>query len=166
MILPDYLDDDLDAVFCGTAAGNKSATVAHYYAGRGNKFWSILFETGLTAELLTPQQDSRLTEFGLGLTDLVKHHSGNDSTLDPDMYDTEAFETKIREHAPRFVAFNGKEAPAVYFRLSSTSQVRPGLQKKTIGRTRLFVLPSTSGNARRYWDETPWRELAALTRKG
>ena len=44
-----------------------------------------------------------------------------------------------------------------------------GLQKETMMKTRLYVLPSTSGAARRFWDENYWHELAkksviALTR--
>lgn len=161
MILPDYLDNGLHAVFCGTAAGNRSAAVKHYYAGRGNKFWRMLFEIGLTTERLMPDQDSRIVEHGLGLTDLVKHHSGNDDTLRREMYDVAGFEQKILRHAPRFVAFNGKEAPSIYLGIPKRT-LRPGLQERRIGQTQLFVLPSTSGSANGSWDEAPWHEFVAL----
>ena len=47
-MLPDYLSPGLKVVFVGTAAGERSAARGHYYAGRGNKFWELLWEAGLT----------------------------------------------------------------------------------------------------------------------
>jgi TDG/mug DNA glycosylase family protein len=35
------------------------------------------------------------------------------------------------------------------------------LQDECIGATRVFVLPSPSGQARGHWDIGPWRALAA-----
>ena len=37
-----------------------------------------------------------------------------------------------------------------------------GLQPDAIGATRLFVLPSPSGAARRYWSVQPWHALARM----
>ncbi|MGQ0662670.1 MAG: hypothetical protein ACT4P2_03585 [Pseudomonadota bacterium] len=37
-----------------------------------------------------------------------------------------------------------------------------GRQPETIGPTAIFVLPSTSGAARGFWDERVWRNLAAF----
>ena len=39
--------------------------------------------------------------------------------------------------------------------------VRYGMQDETIGNTRVFVLPSPSGQARGHWNIEPWRALAA-----
>jgi len=39
-MLPDVLAANLDVVFCGTAAGKRSAEVGMYYAGPGNRFWT------------------------------------------------------------------------------------------------------------------------------
>ena len=55
-ILPDLLPHNLKVVFCGTAAGTQSAQAGAYYAGRGNKFWRILHETGLTPRQLAPHE--------------------------------------------------------------------------------------------------------------
>jgi TDG/mug DNA glycosylase family protein len=37
--LPNVLGPGLDVVFCGTAAGDRSAAFGCYYAGPGNKFY-------------------------------------------------------------------------------------------------------------------------------
>ena len=74
--LPDYLQPDLRLVIVGFNPGSRSAEIGHYYAGRGNLFWPLLYESGLIPEPLTYADDARVLEFGIGLTDLVK-------TLDP-----------------------------------------------------------------------------------
>ena len=47
-VLRDLLQEQLQIVLCGTAAGTTSAAQRAYYAHRQNKFWKILHETRLT----------------------------------------------------------------------------------------------------------------------
>src|SRR3546814_7604122 len=54
-VLPDVLAPGLRLVFCGSAAGRKSAELGAYYAGPGNKFWPTLYEIGLTPRHFRPQ---------------------------------------------------------------------------------------------------------------
>ena len=68
-MLPDVLASDLKVVFCGTAVGDQSARRKAYYAGRGNKFWTILYRTGLTPIMLEPEEYEKLLDFDIGLTD-------------------------------------------------------------------------------------------------
>lgn len=161
--LPDYLDYGLDVVFCGTAVGERSAAEGHYYSQPGNLFWSTLHRVGLTPIQLLPRHDVTITAYGLGLTDLIKGHVGNDADLDKTMYDIERLKDKILGCAPRFIAFLGKNAAANYSG-SDTSNVPYGLQQLAIGQTQVFVLPSTSGKARRHWNEEAWHELVHLIR--
>jgi len=56
MMLPDVLRPGLRVVFCGTAAGAKSAQVRAYYAGPGNQFWATLSRVGLTRRRLAPRE--------------------------------------------------------------------------------------------------------------
>ena len=77
-MLPDVLDSKLKVVFCGTAAGNRSASLQQYYVGQGNKFWNTLFQIGLTAKQLNPSEFNTLLSFGIGLTDLVKGKEENE----------------------------------------------------------------------------------------
>ena len=158
-MLPDVLDYNLMIVFCGTAVGAKSAKAAAYYAGPGNKFWRMLHIIGLTQRVLAPSEYPSLIEYGVGLTDLVKSRSGSDAILASDDFGQSEFEAKIRRFAPRFVGFNGKRAAQEYL---GRKNVSIGLLDEAIDGTRLFVLPSTSGAANRYWDESPWRKLGEM----
>lgn len=161
-ILPDVLATDLAIVFCGTAVSSASARRHAYYAGPGNAFWPTLFEVGLTPRLLLPAEYHRLLEYGLGLTDLAKHVSGSDDILSDSDFDREGLEARIRRYAPAIVAFTGKRAAEEYL----GHPVRYGRLPGTIGTTQLFVLPSPSGAARRFWDKGPWRELAQMAGAG
>jgi TDG/mug DNA glycosylase family protein len=169
-ILPDYLEPGLRVVFCGTAVGTTSASRGHYYAGPGNEFWSLLHQSGLTPVLLTPDDDARVLEFGLGLTDLAKKIAASSDAGLSDHYDIDAFVDRIERLAPAWLAFHGKTAGrAAGAALGHGSALNLGPQGWSIGRTRIFVLPSASAANR---DPTrlegrssrvDWfRELAAL----
>ena len=157
-ILPDLLQPGLALVFCGTAAGRRSAAERAYYAHPGNLFWRALHASGLTPRLLAPAEFPLLPQFGIGLTDLAKRHSGNDDELPPDAFDAPALFARIERHAPRLLAFTSKNAA----RAALGQAVGYGLQGDTVGGTRLFVLPSPSGQARGHWDLASWLALGKL----
>jgi double-stranded uracil-DNA glycosylase len=157
-ILPDVLPPGLCLVFCGTAPGAASARAGAYYAGPGNRFWTTLHEVGLTPVLLRPAEFARLPEFGIGLTDVSKTASGSDGEVGTRGFDPERLTAAIAAAAPSHLAFNGKNAA----RAALGRAVTPGPQPERIGGARVWVLPSTSGAARRFWDIEPWNELARL----
>lgn len=155
-ILPDVLQPGLRLVFCGTAAGRVSAAAGAYYANPGNAFWRTLHQVGLTPCRLAPREFPRLPEYGIGLTDLAKHHVGNDHELPDTAFDAAALRRRILGCAPAWLAFTSKNAAQGY----RGRPVAFGEQDWTIGDTRVFVLPSPSGQARRSWDLAQWAELA------
>jgi TDG/mug DNA glycosylase family protein len=155
-ILPDILPPGLRVVFCGTAAGTASARAAAYYAGPGNSFWATLHSTGLTPVRLEPAEFERLPEYGIGLTDVCKVLHGSDEEVGTVEFDTSGLQARIAEAEPANLAFNGKNAA----RGALERDVGYGLRSEQIGGARIWVLPSTSGAARRFWKIEPWHELA------
>jgi len=160
-MLDDLLRPNLLVVFCGTAAGHRSAALGQYYAGRGNRFWSVLAKTRLTPRQLAPSEYRLLPTFGIGLTDIAKGQSGNDVDITFRTADRQALRAKIEAHQPLVLCFNGKRSAREFF---GSAEVDYGLHRERIGATSLFVVPSTSGAARASWDERPWRNLAARVR--
>lgn len=156
-ILPDVLVPHLRVVFCGTAAGTRSAREGAYYAHPGNYFWRTLFEVGLTPRRLSPQEFPRVLDHGIGLTDLAKLHFGSDHELPRDAFDAAALKRKLARYKPTIVAFTSKNAAFGY----SGRVLAYGEQSERIATSRVFVLPSPSGQARRFWSIEPWRELAS-----
>jgi len=157
-ILEDVLASNLKIVFCGTAVGAASALRRAYYAGPGNAFWPTLFKVGLIPVQLKPEQYKCITEHGLGLTDLAKTISGSDSVLSRRHFDSDGLRAKMRYYTPKVLAFTSKRAAQEFI----GRPVEYGRLEDMIGSTQLFVLPSPSGAARRYWSQHPWRDLASL----
>jgi TDG/mug DNA glycosylase family protein len=161
-MLDDLLQPNLRVVFCGTAAGHRSAALKQYYAGRGNRFWETLAKTGLTPRKLSPAEWKLLPEFGIGLTDIAKGQKGNDVDIVFRRKDPKHLRRKIEQYQPRILCFNSKRAAQEFF---GTKTVDYGVQAERIGSTELFVAPSTSGAARAAWDESVWQELAERLQK-
>ncbi|MGH2958851.1 MAG: mismatch-specific DNA-glycosylase [Solirubrobacterales bacterium] len=157
-LVPDVLEPDLAVVFCGTALSAVSYERRAYYAKPGNRFWPTLHAVGLTPRLLRPEEFPTVTEYGIGLTDVCKTAWGQDAELIATDFDPESLRAKIERFAPRFVAFTSKRAAAEF--LGRPAQY--GLLSDCVEETRLFVLPSTSGLATRFWDISYWEDLAAL----
>lgn len=164
MILPDSLDHNLKLIFCGTAASNVSAREGAYYANPTNYFWRTLHNIGLTPRRYDPQEFPKLLEQGIGFTDMAKHAQGNDSALSKDDFDTEAFRAKIATYQPKTIAFTSKKAASVALNCK-TGDLSYGLQSTAIENATIWVLPSPSGSARRYWDESVWQALAVYIKE-
>jgi len=148
--LPDVLEPNLNIVFCGTAAGDVS------------RFWKTLSDVGLTlGTTLEPSDYSSALQFRIGFTDLAKHTSGQDASLKTADFDVESLREKIERYAPTVLAFNGKKAASVFLGVKSPNY---GLHEETIGSTAIFVLPSTSAAAKKFWDIRYWRDLASFVR--
>ena len=157
-------------MFCGTAVATASAAQGHYYAGPGNKFWWLLHQSGLTPTQLRPADDSRLPDFGLGLTDLSDAVQSHDRGL---RYDVPAFVEKVAERSPSWVAFTSRTAAQQVARSLGRQKPALGEQQWALGPIRVFVLPSPSGSSAdpRHWAPKVsklawWSELTALAGRG
>ncbi|HLI18623.1 MAG TPA: mismatch-specific DNA-glycosylase [Rhodanobacteraceae bacterium] len=164
-ILPDVLSPGLQVVFCGTAPGTRSAREGAYYAHPGNRFWRALFETGMTPRKLQPREFRDVLEFGIGLTDVAKHAFGSDADLSPAAFDAAALRRKLARYRPRIVAFTSKNAARAGLALGARDMAY-GEQPVTLAHSRVFVLPSPSGQARGFWNIEPWRRLAECALSG
>ena len=161
-ILTDLVDPSLDVIICGTAAGPISAETTNPYSAPTNKFYDILCRIGLTNEKLEPIDYKNLLDFRIGLTDLAKTAFGVDKEIKDSDYDINRLRSLIIKNYPRFLGFNGKESAKIFLQ---KKWVDFGLQKEMVGTTKIVVLPSTSWNASKFWDESHWFELAQLIKQ-
>jgi len=158
-VLPDVLQASLRVVLCGTAVGTASAKAGAYYAHKQNKFWTILHATELTPSLLSPHQYRDLLQYGIGLTDFVKTHSGMDHQI-PLTELAEVSRARLRaamiKFRPAFLAFTSKAGGQRFL----GGQRDYGEQTERIGDTRIWILPSTSGAANGSWRPEVWHRFA------
>lgn len=158
-ILPDLLDYQLKLIFCGTAASDISARERAYYANPSNYFWRTLSNIGLTPRQFQPREYPCLLNHRIGLTDLAKQAQGVDAKLHSDDFDVKSFREKMARYQPRMIAFTSKKGASVVLD-TPTRNLRYGLQIERIEQSQVWILPSPSGAARSYWDETVWQSLA------
>lgn len=142
LTLPDLLADELEILFVGINPGMKSALMGHYYAGPGNLFWKCLHESGLVPVLLRPQDDRRVLEWGIGITDCVKRASRQAGEVRAREFQeaVPVLLEKIERARPRILCFNG----LMGYRSALDPEARLGLQPGRLLGARVFVVPSTS----------------------
>jgi len=157
--LPDQLRDRLRLVFVGTAAGQRSADLGHYYAGPGNRFWRTIHEVGITPRRYEPREFAELLKLGIGLTDVCKLGVGMDHQALKFPVDIAAFREKMLIYRPSTIAFTSKKAASLFYG-RPTKAVALGRQPADGDFPVVFVLASPSGAATRYWSVRPWQELA------
>jgi TDG/mug DNA glycosylase family protein len=158
-ILPEQLRPGLVLVFCGTAAGRKSALEGAYYAHGQNKFWKTLHAVGLTPSLFLAQDYPLLDDLDIGLTDIAKFTFGMDHQLPKDAlgrHAAEALRKRIAKFAPRHLAFTSLNAGRTVMGKAAKAGEQPG----RLGETRVWILPSPSPLADNHWDIAPWQALA------
>lgn len=147
--LPDIIRDRLAVLFCGINPGMMAAATGHHFAGRGNRFWRVIYLAGFTTEQIAPEQGRELLHFGCGLTTVVSRPTARADQLRREEFTTEAavFERKVERFAPRFVAFMGK---AAWSALSGRRSIVWGRQPEQIESSSVWVLPNPSGRNRAF----------------
>lgn len=147
-------------LFVGINPGVRSATLGHHFAGYSNRFWKLLFESGLVPEPLRAEDDDRLPEWGYGLTNLVPRPTPGIDALRPEELaaGSVALGRKVRRWRPAIVAFVGLTLFRVVFgpprRRPRGTALREapviGLRPERFAGARLFVLPNPSGRNANY----------------
>src|SRR5215207_7405943 len=140
--VPEVLAPGLRVVFCGINPGRVSAAAGQHFANPRNDFWRLLNDAGFTPRLLAPAEQLELPRFGYGLTNAAYRTTPGSGDLRRG--DFEGSAARLRSIAedlhPRLISFVGKEA----YHGAFGERPQLGLQHRTLGETRLYVLPSTS----------------------
>ena len=148
-------------LFVGINPGVRSALTGHHFAGFSNRFWKLLFHSGLVSEPVTYLDDDRLPEWGFGITNVVARATRGMDELRPDEYlaGRSRLRAKVRRYRPAVVALVGITVYRAMFQ-DRQGPVTMGLQQDRLGEAAVFVLPNTSGrNAHFSFDQM----LAAFT---
>src|SRR5204862_369828 len=123
-------------------------------AGYSNRFWKLLSAAGIVPEPLTFEDDDRLPEWGLGITNLIARATPGIDTLRPEdhLVGEQILRRKVRRWKPEIVAFVG--VSLYRFLFQHKGPVKLGPQVETFEGAQVFVLPNPSGrNANFTYDE-------------
>jgi TDG/mug DNA glycosylase family protein len=147
----------------------RSAQTGHHFAGHSNRFWKLLYDSGLVTEPLTYREDWRLPEWSLGLANIIGRSSAGIDALDPREYRRGAaiLERKIRRYRPAIVALLGVTIFRRLFPRSSKSgrRVNLGPTGLEIAGARVFLLPNPSGRNAYYSYSTMLAGFRALCKE-
>ena len=146
--LPDYLAPGLDVVLVGINPSLPSVRSGHYFANPRNRFWRALNASGIVGAELSPELDRTLPEYGFGFTDLVKRASAQASDLKAGDFrkGCPLVQKKLLAYQPRIACFHGLTGYRAFLKYGEgcNAGAELGLQSRTIGETRLFVVPNPS----------------------
>ncbi|WP_245996601.1 G/U mismatch-specific DNA glycosylase [Streptomyces armeniacus] len=134
----------LRVLFCGINPGLYSAATGHHFARPGNRFWPVLHAAGFTPRQLAPWEERELLGYGLGITNVVARASARADELSHEEYveGGRALEGRVRRWRPRWLAVVGVTAYRAAF---DDRRAQVGPQERTVGGTRIWVLPNPSG---------------------
>jgi double-stranded uracil-DNA glycosylase len=148
--LPDIVRPRLSVLFVGINPGLRSAELGHHFAGRSNRFWKLLYRSGITPEPLGFADDRRMLDLGYGLTNIVDRATRSVSDLSREEFAAGRVRLarKIGRLRPRWVAFTGVTVYRVFFERSGP--IEAGLAPARISGARVFILPNPSGRNAHY----------------
>ena len=135
----------LRVLLVGINPGARSAAIGHHFAGYSNRFWKLLHESDLVPEPIGPEDDGRLPEWGIGITNLIPRMTPGIDTLRPEEFPAglRALRRKARRWKPQIVALVGVSLYRSIF--GKKGPIAVGLQDETFEGARVFVLPNPSG---------------------
>jgi TDG/mug DNA glycosylase family protein len=162
--LPDHIGPGVRILFVGINPGLRSVAIGHHFAGYSNRFWRLLFESTLTPEPFTYQDDWRLPDWGLGLTNIIQRPSAGIDVLKPREYiaGKKRLITTVRHYRPDTVALLGVTIYRALFPEYRTGRVSLGLQDEMLASRPVFVLPNPSGRNAYYSYRTMLKAFRAL----
>ena len=142
--LPDIIASGLKVLFCGINPGLYSAEAGCHFARPGNRFWKTLHASGFTDRVLSPFEQRDLLWYGCGLTNLVRRATATASELDHEELAAgrRSLSGKVGRYKPDCVAVLGMGA---YRKAFGDGKVVVGEQDRTVGKSRVWVLPNPSG---------------------
>ena len=145
MPLRDRIRPGVRVLFVGINPGIRSDAIGHHFAGYSNRFWKLLYEARIVPEPIRTEDDGRLPEWKLGISNLVPRATPGIDTLRPDEYRSglRALRRKVRRVEPDIVAFVGVSLYRFVF--ARKGPVALGPQEETFEGARVFVLPNPSG---------------------
>ena len=162
--LTDHIRPGVRILFVGINPGLRSASTGHHFAGHSNRFWKVLFESKLVPEPLTHQDDWRLPDWGLGLTNIIQRPSAGIDVLKPREYvaGRKRLIATVKRYCPHVVALLGVTIYRTLFPEYRTGRIGLGLQDETLADCPVFVLPNPSGRNAHYSYRTMLMSFRAL----
>jgi double-stranded uracil-DNA glycosylase len=138
-------------LFVGINPGVRSALTGHHFAGYSNRFWKLLYESGLVPEPITYEDDDRMPDWGFGITNVVARATpGIDTLMTAEYVEGRArLRRKIARYRPDVIAMVGLTVFRAIFP-ERKGRIACGPQPERLCGATVFVLPNPSGRNANY----------------
>ena len=142
--LPDLVAPGLRVLLCGINPGLMSAAIGHHFGNPANRLWPAMHLAGFTPRRLHPRESHELLTYGVGITNLVARATATAAELSPAEIraGVAPLTELVEEYAPAWVAFLGLTSYRTAF---GRKDAVIGEQPETLGPSRIWLLPNTSG---------------------
>lgn len=141
----DIIDYNLRILFVGFNPGLRSSETGHHFAGYSNRFWKLLYQSGLTPKQFQPEEGCLLLSLGLGITNIVSRPSREAAEITKEEYAAgrEELKRKFTVYTPRVACYEGI---GVYRQFAQVKDIVCGRQTQNVVAGVIdFVVPSPSG---------------------
>ena len=146
----DIVAPGLRLLFVAINPSPLSAASLRPFSSPTNAFWRLLFASGLTRELITPDRARRLLEFGCGLTSVAERATRLASEVL--LHERKDGAVRVREiiHRvkPEVVALLGPTIAPLF--LDAHERTGVGWKVGMLESSQVYVLPNPSGRNRAY----------------
>ncbi|WP_312866362.1 G/U mismatch-specific DNA glycosylase [Streptomyces boluensis] len=151
----------LRVLFCGINPSLMTAATGHHFARPGNRFWPVLHLSGFTPRLLRPDEQRELLSYGLGITNVVARATARADELSAEEFREggRRLDADVARLRPEWLAVVGVTAYRAAF---GERSAKIGPQERTVGGSRVWVLPNPSGLNARWTAEAMAEEYARL----
>jgi TDG/mug DNA glycosylase family protein len=149
--LPDRIGPGIRLLFVGINPSVRSTKLGHHFAGKGNRFWQLLFDAGFVPELLTFEDDVLLPKWGYGLTNIVARPTPSMADLSMEDYVVGGVQLRrlVRCCRPASVVLVGITVYRVLFSVPK-GPVALGVSIREFAGANVFVVPNPSGRNAHY----------------
>lgn len=139
----DIIAPNLKVLFVGVNPGIYTAKTGHHFAHPSNRFWTTLYRAGFTPRLLSPSENRKLLNYGLGITNVIERATRGERELTSEEFEEggRILVQKIKKYKPVWVAFVGI---GLYRNTFKKKSVVVG-EAENIGDSKVWVLPQPSG---------------------
>jgi TDG/mug DNA glycosylase family protein len=143
--VPDVIRPSLTILFIGFNPSLLSAEKGHHFAGPSNRFWGLLYDSGLTSRKFRSEEDQELLDLNYGITNIVARPTKTAAEITRAEYDEgrDELRKKLTYYKPKIACYVGM---GVYRQFTRISQVACGIQPASaVSGIIDFVVSSSSG---------------------
>ncbi|MRX72899.1 mismatch-specific DNA-glycosylase [Bacillus lacus] len=152
-VILELIGDHVTVLFVGFNPSLASYQTGHRYASKHNRFYKLLYLSGITERLYLPQEDILLFEKGFGFTNLAFRPTKTAREISAAEYEhgRKELSRKLKLISPKVCCFVGKGVYLAFTKLNSASW---GFQEYPLDTgVQFFVAPSSSGLVRMPMEE-------------